>query len=183
MTAAARTYHQPWSLKRTSRLSMKAIRRAMRKRLSRSQRAGAAVVEEPIDGGSGAADVGAKGPACEKLVDERRPSGRGREVARRKRGKIPRTAHGIERLEEGRPLLLEILPAPRLVEAAVDVARRAFARQPRNRDQRPVVLRQLERTEPLSCAFRELRARGEKEGNVGADRGREPRKLVAPERI
>src|SRR5919198_1870185 len=39
--AAARTYHQPCSLKSTSRLSMKAIRSAIRKRRSRIQRADA----------------------------------------------------------------------------------------------------------------------------------------------
>ena len=76
----------------------------------------AAVVEEPVDGRAGAADVGSERAEPEQLRGERR----GGEVVRRQRGEVARAADGGERALERGPALLPAVGPSALVEAAVD---------------------------------------------------------------
>src|SRR5207244_7622834 len=81
-----------------------------------------ASLEQPVDGGAGAAHVGAERARSEELLDEGLPSRRLREIVRRQRRRIAL----LQRREDGIPALAEPRPAAERVEAGVDGAGRGL---------------------------------------------------------
>ena len=123
--------------------------------------------EEPVDGRAGAADVGAEGAELAQLVGERRR----REVVRRQRGEIARRASAASSGRAGAPRSRPRRPARRTPRRR---RRSTPSRAPSGRTQEHgVVLRQVERRQSRAVALAELRALGEEERDVGAERGGE----------
>src|SRR4051794_8669755 len=95
------------------------------------------VMEEAVDGRTGAADVCAEGTECPELVDDRRP----REVVLRERREVTRPPHPVDDTEELRAPLVEPCRAVARVEGAVDVRRRLLRRPVREYEKDPEILR------------------------------------------
>src|SRR6266545_3418981 len=112
------------------------------------------VVEEPVDGRAGAADIRPEGAQLAQLVRQRRA----REVVRRERGEVARAADASERLEQRRPPVLEPLGAVAPVELLVDRGGGWLLRAVRQDEEDEEVLRQVERSQHAALARAELRA-------------------------
>ena len=135
-------------------------------------------MEEPVDGRAGAADVGAEGSEAAQLGGERR---RG-EVVRRQRREVARAAHGRERrLERGAPAPPSPPRRP-LVEAPVDGRRRVLAGAVREREDDPVVLRQVERRELGAVAAPSCGPAARKNGTSAPSVGRERAQALVGQR-
>ncbi len=112
-----------------------------------------AIVEEAVDAGAGAADVGSEGTKLAEPLRERRA----REIVRRQQGEISSTADGCERTAKRFAALAIAVGAVPDVEGAVDVSgRRLDGVRGKQKDDR-VVARQvegarLEPSPPPSCA-------------------------------
>src|SRR5207237_6064718 len=117
------------------------------------------VMEEPVDGWTGARDVRSKGAEPAEPLGERRVC----EVVRRQGREVARAAHlGEARTQLGAPGFPH-LGAVTFVEALVHRGRRGLARSAREDDYDPVVLRQVERREGRAVSFTELRPAREEE--------------------
>ena len=136
------------------------------------------VVEEPVDRRAGAADVGAEGAERAQLVRERRRSrGRSRGSAARSRGR--RTAR--ERGEERGAALLEAGGAVAAVEGGVDGrGRRLLARRAGATSSTQKSCGRSSGSSVRAVAGAELRAVGEEERDVGAERRGELVQLRRP---
>jgi len=138
-----------------------------------------ALVEQAVDRRAGAGDVGAEGARRENRVRHRRA----REVVRGQPGEIPRPLHLGEPVEKQLTALGEAGCTVAHVEGRVDVGRRGLRGVPREQDENPEVLRQVELLELASVATAELRAVREEERDVGTDPGCDPEQLLARDRL
>src|SRR4051794_16187293 len=123
------------------------------------------VMEEPVDGRTGAADVCAERTERLQLVDERRA----REVVQRQGREVARPPDVVEHREQLCAPLLEALGAVAAVEAGVDARRRLLHGAVCEHEEHPEVLRDVHRCERRSVSRSELHALVEEEGHVGTD--------------
>ena len=98
------------------------------------------MAEDAVDGGAGAAHVRPDGSCGPKLLCDLAAPGRRGQVVGRERSKVARPPAALERVEEGKPSILEAGSASELVEAPVDLSGGRLRRAKGQGDDKPVVL-------------------------------------------
>src|SRR4051812_33305955 len=137
------------------------------------------VMEEAVDGRTGAADVCAEGTERPELVDDRRA----REVVLRERREVTRPPHPVDDIEELRAPLVEPSGAVTRVEGAVDRRRRLLRRAVREHEKDPEILRHVDGYERRAVAGAELDALVQEERHVGAESGTDVMERSVRERL